>query len=55
MKKNKILLSMFLTSVNAFGQVGINTPNPHLKVTLELVPTTKAVLIIPYIDGNKGV
>ncbi|WP_123902248.1 fibrobacter succinogenes major paralogous domain-containing protein [Chryseobacterium arthrosphaerae] len=45
MKKNTILLSMFLIGVNAFGQVGINTANPHPSASLELASTNKALYL----------
>lgn len=45
MKKNTILLATFLISMNAFGQVGINTANPHPSASLELASNNKALYL----------
>lgn len=36
---------MFLISVNAFGQVGINTVSPHPSTYLELASANKALYL----------
>jgi len=45
MTKNTILLSMFLISVNAFEQVGINTASPYTSTSLELASANKALYL----------
>ncbi|SDJ11595.1 hypothetical protein [Chryseobacterium jejuense] len=45
MKKNTIFLATFLMSLPVFGQVGINTPNPHLSASLELASNNKALYL----------
>ncbi|REC63774.1 hypothetical protein DRF65_03435 [Chryseobacterium pennae] len=45
MKKNTILLTTCLISTTFFGQVGINTPNPHPSASLELASTDKALYL----------
>lgn len=45
MKKNTTLLATFLLSMAAYGQVGINTPNPHPSASLELASTDKALYL----------
>lgn len=42
---NKIIFSIYLISVSAFGQVGINTDNPNSDSYLELSATDKGLLI----------
>ncbi|UHO39870.1 hypothetical protein H5J24_07480 [Chryseobacterium capnotolerans] len=45
MKKKPILLTASLISATIFGQVGINTPNPHPSASLELASTNKALYL----------
>lgn len=45
MKKNTILLITTLMSATTFGQVGINTANPHPSASLELASTNKALYL----------
>ena len=45
MKKNTTFLAAFLMSMTAFGQVGINTANPHPSASLELASTNRALYL----------